>query len=74
MQSQEELYNILKSNKEALEQNKLDQVKTVVVSIAPQSVASIAAKYNLTPLQVRIKLKKKIVFKSNNFNFSFFFL
>ncbi|CAI2173369.1 1042_t:CDS:2 [Funneliformis geosporum] len=56
MQSQEELYNILKSNKEAIEQNKADQVKTVVVSIAPQSVVSIAAKYNLTPLQVAKRL------------------
>ena len=54
MQSQEELYNVLKLNKEATDQNNLDQKKTVVVSIAPQSIASIAAKYNLTPLQVNV--------------------
>jgi hypothetical protein len=52
MQSHEELYNVLKSNKEAIDQNKPDQKKTIVISIAPQSIASIAAKYNLTSLQV----------------------
>ena len=54
MQSKEELYDVLKSNKEAIDQNDLGQTKTVVVSIAPQSVASIAAKYDLSPLQVKL--------------------
>jgi iron only hydrogenase large subunit-like protein len=57
MQSQEELYKVLESNKEAIDQNKFDQKKTVVVSVAPQSIASIAAKYNLTPLQVILTKK-----------------
>ncbi|CAB4383697.1 unnamed protein product [Rhizophagus irregularis] len=56
MQSQEELYNVLKLNKEAIDGNKLDEKKTVVISIAPQSIASIAAKYDLTPLQVAKRL------------------
>ncbi|RIA97759.1 cytosolic Fe-S cluster assembly factor NARFL-like protein [Glomus cerebriforme] len=56
MQSREELYNVLKLNKEAIDQNNLDQKKTVVISMAPQSIASIAAKYDLTPLQVAKRL------------------
>jgi len=59
MQSQGELYNVLKLNKEAMEQKNFDQIKTVVVSIAPQSTVSIAAKYNLSPLQVNLTYKKK---------------
>ncbi|CAG8484006.1 10470_t:CDS:2 [Ambispora gerdemannii] len=52
MQSHEELYKVFESNRVAIEQGKTQDVKTVVVSIAPQSRASIAAKYRLTPLQV----------------------
>ncbi|CAG8750029.1 11776_t:CDS:2, partial [Acaulospora morrowiae] len=52
MQTHEELYNVLKSNKQARQEGRVDEVKTVVVSIAPQSRASIAARYNLTPQQV----------------------
>ncbi|CAG8515663.1 8432_t:CDS:2 [Paraglomus occultum] len=51
MQSQEELYKVLKANKDATEAGNLQDVKTVVVSIAPQSRASLAAKCGLTPLQ-----------------------
>lgn len=61
MQSQEELYNVLKLNKEAIDGNKLDEKKTVVISIAPQSIASIAAKYDLTPLQVKITTTTTII-------------
>ncbi|CAJ0769498.1 12853_t:CDS:2 [Entrophospora sp. SA101] len=56
MQSQEELYNVFKANKQAMDENKLENYKTIVVSIAPQSRASIAAKYGLTPLQVAKRL------------------
>lgn len=62
MQSQEELYNVLKLNKEAIDENKPDQKKTVVISVAPQSIASIAAKYDLTPLQVKITTTTTIIF------------
>ncbi|KAF7720812.1 hypothetical protein EC973_006001 [Apophysomyces ossiformis] len=56
MQSQEELYSILNANKAALEQNDPSAHKTVVISISPQSRASLAAKYNLSPLQVHKRL------------------
>ncbi|GJJ68163.1 hypothetical protein EMPS_00509 [Entomortierella parvispora] len=56
LQSQEELYNILQQNKVAIETNDRSTHRTVVVSISPQTRASFAAKYNLTPLQVARKL------------------
>lgn len=56
MQSQEELYGILKTNREAMEQNLLEGHKTVVISISPQSRASLAAKYGLSPLAVHKRL------------------
>ncbi|ORX92524.1 cytosolic Fe-S cluster assembly factor narfl [Basidiobolus meristosporus CBS 931.73] len=56
MQSQEELFNVLKANKAALESGAPQNVRTVIISISPQSRASIAAKYNLTPLQVAKRL------------------
>ncbi|KAG0236466.1 hypothetical protein BGW42_003372 [Actinomortierella wolfii] len=56
LQSQEELYSILKQNKAAIEANDPTNHRTVVVSISPQTRASFAAKYNLTPLQVARKL------------------
>ncbi|CAH1772305.1 unnamed protein product [Owenia fusiformis] len=46
-QSQEELYKILNSNKILLEQGKSDECKYVVISISPQSKASLAVKYKL---------------------------
>ncbi|CAG8541998.1 15006_t:CDS:2 [Acaulospora colombiana] len=55
-QTHEELYNVLKSNKQAVREGRVDNVKTVVVSIAPQSRASIAAMYKLSPLQVARRL------------------
>ncbi|KAG9297533.1 hypothetical protein G9A89_001473 [Geosiphon pyriformis] len=56
MQSHEELYKILESNRKLIEKDKKNDIKTVVVSISPQSRASIAAKYQLTPLQVAQRL------------------
>ncbi|KAF9195107.1 hypothetical protein BGZ50_005172 [Haplosporangium sp. Z 11] len=56
LQSQEELYSILKQNKIAIETNDPSTHRTVVVSISPQTRASFAAKYNQTPLQVARKL------------------
>ncbi|CAG8709236.1 7586_t:CDS:2 [Dentiscutata erythropus] len=54
MQSQEELYNILKNNKQAIIDGKSEKI--IVVSIAPQSRASIATKYGLAPLKVANRL------------------
>ncbi|KAF9212245.1 hypothetical protein CPC16_001062 [Podila verticillata] len=56
LQSQEELYSILKQNKIAIETNDPSTHRTVVVSISPQTRASFAAKYNQTPIQVARKL------------------
>ncbi|XP_015921210.1 cytosolic Fe-S cluster assembly factor narfl [Parasteatoda tepidariorum] len=46
-QSQEEFFKILEQNKLFEEAKDYDKVKTIVVSIAPQSRVSIAAKYKL---------------------------
>lgn len=56
MQSQEELFKILNQNKAAIEQNRPEDHRTIVISVSPQSRASLAAKYRLTPLQVQHKL------------------
>ncbi|KAI9030965.1 cytosolic Fe-S cluster assembly factor NARFL-like protein [Phycomyces nitens] len=56
MQSQEELYGVIQANKLALEQNTPEMHRTIVVSLSPQSRASLAAHYNLSPLQVHKKL------------------
>ncbi|KAI8584553.1 hypothetical protein K450DRAFT_216868 [Umbelopsis ramanniana AG] len=56
MQSQEELYKILKSNAEAQASGRLDDIITVVISMSPQSRASIAAKYGISPMQAHRKL------------------
>ncbi|CAO3599606.1 unnamed protein product [Absidia cylindrospora] len=53
MQSQEELYNILKANQLQQDPNEL---RTIVISISPQSKASLAAKYQLSSLQVHKRL------------------
>ena len=47
-QSQEELYKVLKENLRLQETGQTDQQKYVVVSIAPQCRASLAAKYKLS--------------------------
>ncbi|CAG8628615.1 41084_t:CDS:2 [Gigaspora margarita] len=54
MQSQEELYNILRNNKQAIIDGKSEKI--IVVSIAPQSRASITKKFGLTPLKVAKRL------------------
>ncbi|RUS16273.1 nuclear prelamin A recognition factor-like protein [Endogone sp. FLAS-F59071] len=55
-QSNEELYNILKNNQMALINNTPETHRTIVVSVSPQSRASLAVKYNLTPLQIARRL------------------
>ncbi|EDO38275.1 predicted protein [Nematostella vectensis] len=47
-QSQDELFKILDSNRKLVKEGKGDVQKLVVISISPQSRASIAAKFNLT--------------------------
>lgn len=56
MQSQEELYNVLNTNKLAITENDPGKRRTIVISISPQSRASLAAKYNLSPLQTHKRL------------------
>ena len=56
MQSQEELYSVLEANKKAVENKDPDAYRTVIISISPQTRASLAAKYDLTPLQVHRRL------------------
>ena len=56
LQSQEELFKILQNNKEALEQNRPQDHRTIVISISPQSRASLAAKYQLSLLEVHHRL------------------
>ncbi|KAI8328371.1 iron hydrogenase [Chlamydoabsidia padenii] len=51
MQSQEELYNVLKTNQQQPQDH-----RTIVISISPQSRASLAAKYRLSLLQVHKRL------------------
>ncbi|KAJ3167220.1 hypothetical protein HDU87_001731 [Geranomyces variabilis] len=52
LQSQKELYEVLKANQLAVQQGRTQDVRVVVVSVSPQSRASIAAKYDLSPLDV----------------------
>ncbi|KAJ3156097.1 hypothetical protein HDU86_004065 [Geranomyces michiganensis] len=52
LQSQKELYEVLKANQLALQEARTEDVRVVVVSVSPQSRASMAAKYNLSPLDV----------------------
>ncbi|KAG8184772.1 hypothetical protein JTE90_019368 [Oedothorax gibbosus] len=46
-QSQEELYRVIGENAKHEMNNEMDKVKTLVVSISPQSRASLAARYKL---------------------------
>lgn len=55
-QSQDELYRILAENKRFLDENDESKVKTIVVSVSPQSRASLAAKYNLNVSDTMQKL------------------
>jgi len=56
LQSHKELYNVIGDNRIAIETNQLQKLRTIVVSISPQSRASLASKYNLTIQQVYDKL------------------
>ncbi|KAJ3084937.1 hypothetical protein HK102_000500 [Quaeritorhiza haematococci] len=56
MQSHNELYQVLEANTTALKANDPAGVRTVVISVSPQSRASIAAKYNIPPQQVHQKM------------------
>ncbi|KAM3581024.1 Cytosolic Fe-S cluster assembly factor nar1, variant 2 [Umbelopsis sp. WA50703] len=56
MQSQEELYKVLKSNAEAQAAGRFEDLITIVISMSPQSRASIAAKYGISPMQAHGKL------------------
>ncbi|KAJ3333097.1 hypothetical protein HDU76_011465 [Blyttiomyces sp. JEL0837] len=55
-QSHQDLLTILESNKQALAQNEPYLHKIIVISLSPQSRASIASKYKLHPLTVHRKL------------------
>ncbi|VDI31298.1 Hypothetical predicted protein [Mytilus galloprovincialis] len=55
-QSQEELYKVLKENLRLQETGQAEQQKLVVVSIAPQCRASLAAKYKLSVQETAAKL------------------
>lgn len=46
-QSQEELYRVIEENRKYEMLNEFEKIKTLVVSISPQSRASLAVKYNL---------------------------
>lgn len=48
MQSHFELYKVLEANAQCSLEGRLEDKRTVVVSLAPQTVASFMAKYNLT--------------------------
>ncbi|KAI8589801.1 iron hydrogenase [Geranomyces variabilis] len=52
LQSQKELYEVVKANQLALQEGRTDDIRVVVVSVSPQSRASLAAKYDLPPLDV----------------------
>ncbi|KAL1924751.1 uncharacterized protein VTP21DRAFT_4405 [Calcarisporiella thermophila] len=56
MQSHEELYKILQNNRLAFEEGRSNDISTVVISISPQSRASIAARHRLSPQQVARRL------------------
>ncbi|KAI9145515.1 nuclear prelamin A recognition factor-like protein [Paraphysoderma sedebokerense] len=56
MQSHKELYEILGKNKMAAEGDQSSEHITIAISLSPQSRASLAAKYGLTPIQVAKRL------------------
>ncbi|XP_062619523.1 cytosolic Fe-S cluster assembly factor narfl-like [Saccostrea cucullata] len=55
-QSQEELYNVLQENLRLQQSGELDKQRVVVVSISPQSRASLATKYQLSQEAAHQKL------------------
>jgi iron only hydrogenase large subunit-like protein len=70
MQSQEELYKVLKANAEAQASGRPEHIITVVISMSPQSRASIAAKYGISPMQAHRKLTQ---FFKNHLGAHYFF-
>ncbi|KAI8812535.1 iron hydrogenase [Cladochytrium replicatum] len=56
MQSHHDLYQALRENSMAAERGTPENLKTIVVSISPQSRASLAAKYQLTENEVHRRL------------------
>ncbi|KAI9190740.1 cytosolic Fe-S cluster assembly factor [Polychytrium aggregatum] len=56
MQSHNELYSVLTENKKALQENRPHDIRTIVISLSPQSRASIAAKHSILPLQTHRRL------------------
>ncbi|KXS14501.1 iron hydrogenase [Gonapodya prolifera JEL478] len=57
MQSHKELYEVLRNNHAAIESNQPHLHRTIIVSVAPQSRASIAAKYGLSTASVQGRLR-----------------
>ena len=55
-QSQEELYRVVEENSTLIRDGRSDEQKLVVVSVSPQSRASIAAKYGLSAKETALKL------------------
>ncbi|XP_046569691.1 LOW QUALITY PROTEIN: cytosolic Fe-S cluster assembly factor narfl-like [Haliotis rubra] len=55
-QSQEELFRILQQNNALQQQGNVEDVKTIVVSVAPQARASLAARYKLNMQETALKL------------------
>ncbi|XP_072044244.1 cytosolic Fe-S cluster assembly factor narfl-like [Amphiura filiformis] len=55
-QSQEELYRILEENNKLVDTGQSDKKKLIIVSVSPQSTASLAAKYKLTMEQSMLRL------------------
>ncbi|KAJ1914883.1 Cytosolic Fe-S cluster assembly factor nar1 [Mycoemilia scoparia] len=58
MQSHEELISVLKANVLAKREQRNSDLRTVVVTISPQTRASIARKYNLTTTKAGMRLAK----------------
>ncbi|XP_072167702.1 cytosolic Fe-S cluster assembly factor narfl-like [Diadema setosum] len=56
LQSQDELYKVLEGNRKLIENGEPEKQKTVVVSVSPQSRASLAAKYKLSLQDTAAKL------------------
>lgn len=52
MHSEQELINAIKKNKQAP-----DDIKIIVISLSPQSVASLSGKYNISPIDCMRKLE-----------------
>ncbi|XP_074613137.1 putative cytosolic Fe-S cluster assembly factor v1g210509 [Acropora palmata] len=57
-QSQEELYKVIANNKKLAEEGKLEDKKVIIVSISPQSRASVAVKFKLGLTETAQKLTK----------------